>query len=433
MQTVFQQVQSQRHSLSQHMQQSLRILGMGLQDLRTYLYEQQQSNPLLEISDYDACDTMIFSLAPEREHVRKSADIMDRSSFELNIPQPKTYREELAEMLNIYAMTEEQISCAKYIIASLDDDGYLREPVTEIIKATGCRERDVFCALQAVQDLDPAGIGARNLQECLLLQLRRLGRADPLTVSIVKDFLEDIAERRYRYIAKCLQVKEKQVRQAGEQISRLSPRPAAIGALPQYIVPDVIVQDSGSTLEIQVNTKSLPQLTLNQEYLNLARGDMECAAYLKPFREKANATVYSLQFRTHTLTRVAEQIIHRQEDFFRYDAPLAPCSLCDLADDLDLSESTISRAVNGKYILCKQGVFSLRNFLSRGVQVAGGIYSVDDIRRAIAETIRQGKYANDSEIAQLLSEQGVPIARRTVAKYRAQMGIRASHKTAKKC
>ena len=429
MNPALQQGQIQRHTLSQQMQQSIKILMMGLPELRTYLYEQQEANPLLEITEYDP---VLVEYHPEHHHVRKSSETADSFSPELNIPQPRSYREELVETLNICAMSSAQIRCAKYIIAALDDDGYLRESLKEIAEETGCCLKDAESALSAVQDLDPAGIGARDLRECLLLQLRRSQQDDFLTIRIVADYLDDLAQHRYRYIANQLQIKEKQVRQISDRISSLSPRPAAIGSAPQYIVPDIIVQNAEPGLEVQINTRSLPNVTINYQYMELAQIDVACKSYLAPYRTQAQRTMYSLQFRTHTLTRVAEQIVKRQSDFFRYQAPLNPCSLHDLADELELSESTVSRAVNGKYLLCSHGVFPLRHFLSRSVKVEGGICSADDIRCAIADLIRQNGYISDIEMARHLSDQGITIARRTVAKYRAQLGVRASYGVSKK-
>ena len=429
MNPALQQGQIQRHTLSQQMQQSIKILMMGLPELRTYLYEQQEANPLLEITEYDP---VLVEYHPEHHHVRKSSETADSFSPELNIPQPRSYREELVETLNICAMSSAQIRCAKYIIAALDDDGYLRESLKEIAEETGCCLKDAESALSAVQDLDPAGIGARDLRECLLLQLRRSQQDDFLTIRIVADYLDDLAQHRYRYIANQLQIKEKQVRQISDRISSLSPRPAAIGSAPQYIVPDIIVQNAEPGLEVQINTRSLPNVTINYQYMELAQIDAACKSYLAPYRTQAQRTMYSLQFRTHTLTRVAEQIVKRQSDFFQYQAPLNPCSLHDLADELELSESTVSRAVNGKYLLCSHGVFPLRHFLSRSVKVEGGICSADDIRCAIADLIRQNGYISDIEMARHLSDQGITIARRTVAKYRAQLGVRASYGVSKK-
>lgn len=430
MNQTLQQGQVQRYTLSQQMQQSIKILMMGLPELRTYLYEQQEVNPLLEITEYDP--VVLVEYHPEHHHVRKSSETADSFSPEVNIPQPRSYREELIRTLNICTMTSAQIRCAKYIIASLDDDGFLRESLKEIAEETGCCLKDAESALSAVQDLDPAGIGARDLRECLLLQLRRRKQDDFLTIRIVTDYLNDLAQHRYRYIANQLQIKEKQVRQISDCIRSLSPCPATIGSTPQYIVPDIIVQNTGLNLEVQVNTRNLPNVTINYQYMKLAQIDAACKSYLTPYRTQAQRTMYSLQFRTHTLTRVAEQIVKHQSDFFQYQAPLNPCSLYDLADELELSESTVSRAVSGKYLLCSYGVFPLRHFLSRSVKVEGGICSADDIRCAIADLIRQNGCISDIEMARHLSDQGITIARRTVAKYRKQLGVRASYGVSQK-
>ncbi|WP_294948403.1 RNA polymerase factor sigma-54 [Sulfurivirga sp.] len=336
---------------------------------------------------------------------------------------------------------------AEYIVDSIDDDGYLQDSLAQIRDAVSehagepVTEADVQRVLDTVQQFDPTGVGARDLQECLLLQLRA---AKPLpedsalheqAEDLISNHFDLLANHQYKRIQRRYRLKEPQLHELIHYIQRFDPRPGRQYAPVErdYVIPDLILRRVGEELMLELNPEAYPRLRLNAEYIQLAQ-QVEDPKQSEQLREKlaeARNLIKSLHHRGETLLRVGRFIVERQKRFFEEgEKAMQPLVLRDVAEALDLHESTISRATSQKYIQTPRGTFELKYFFSTAiVQYGEEDQSAVAIKSHIRELIEQEdpkKPLSDSRIAALLEEQGIHVARRTIAKYREAMGIPAS-------
>ncbi len=417
MRLAVEQKQIQSQVPSQQMQQALLLLRKNAWELNEYLREQALENPLLEIREpewrqWSASPAQGAGALPYERAVRR------------------TLRDELLEQLDVRRLSGAEQKAAKEIIAALDERGYFTESLRDLERVCGVTRGEAIRALKAVQDLDPAGVGARNLSECLTLQLKRLGVTDEAPYVIAKEHLALLAEKKYARIAKAVGITTEKSREYGALIASL--RPGADNA-PQddtvYVYPEIAVENDGGMLKVYIDEKKLVRASLSQEY-DAGELDKEAQAYLRERSAAAKRIVSSLDLWKTMLMRVAEEVIHTQRHFFLDQAALVPLRMSDVASTLGVHVSTVSRAVAGKYVLYEGRSFPLKSFFSRGVAEAETI-SGDAARRCLKELLEKEPGLSDSALSQKLNERGVPVARRTVAKYRKEMGIASSYRRKK--
>ena len=411
---------------SQYIQYT-KILQMPSHRLREVINEELKENPLLELPE----GGMELQEPIRIDEYRGAGEEWDGYYGKVGLyGREETLADYLISQLKL---TDSVLrSAAVYIIHLLDDDGWLREPVAEIAETLEIGEHEVKEALRAVQGLEPAGVGAGSLAECLELQLARYSKAEQeLCLEIVREYLPELGEKRYAAIAKKLAVHKKDVEAAAAKIRKLNPRPGmefSCGEKPRYVVPDLVIQRSEEGVRVSLVKGVIPELRLNQEYIRLLKEskDAGSAAYMKEYLPRARKLNDFVAMRNVTLLKIAGDIAAWQEDFFRGgDDKVVPMTLADIAEMEGMHEATISRAVSGKYVMTDRGIYALSEFFSRPVaeKKDGEQLSAAQIQKRIREILRnhQGpKHLSDQKIADMLETEGIHIARRTVAKYRRQ-------------
>ena len=426
----------QELKLTPQLLQSMEVLQMTSQELLEYITRQAEENPLLDQSD-----------PPEQgyEALRRQAGWIDggvgRSSFIHEDVSAEPGRAD-QELESLAAFLRDQLhrrrlanplnALCEYLAELVDEDGYLAQEDLDGLSALKIPQPLIDQALEVLQSLDPPGVGARSLSECLLLQLSRREGADPLAMDIAARFLPELGRKHYAAIAQKLGVDPQAVRAAERVISGLDPHPgrAFQGAEPTvYIRPDVFVAELEGEWKVVLNDYYLPRVSMNDYYLRLLKesGEKETRDYLRQKLQQAKWLLDNLERRGSTLRRCAEAALEAQRPFFTGEtAALTPMTLSALAEKLALHPSTVSRAVRGKYLQCRRGTYPLRYFFSR--PVSGGIS-----RQAAKQTLLALVKAedpchplSDQALCGLLEGRGIYIARRTVAKYRLELGIRSS-------
>jgi RNA polymerase sigma-54 factor len=321
------------------------------------------------------------------------------------------------------------------IIGNLDEDGYLRAELAEIAQRGQVPVEEVERALALVQGFDPPGVAARSVQECLLIQLKADPNPDPVSVEIVEQHFEDLSRRRYPDIARALKLPLDRVMESVEEIMGLEPKPGRRfgGTDTRYIVPDVVVQKMSGEYVVLLNEDGIPRLRVNSLYRSLLRnsGD-EAKQYVEQKLRSAVWLIKSVDQRQRTLRKVTQSIVKFQREFLDKGLPyLRPLSLRDVGEDIGMHESTISRVTTNKYVETPQGLFELKFFFHSGIASGDGeMVSSISVKKMIQDLLANedpSKPLSDQEVAQILKGRGLVIARRTVAKYREELGILPSH------
>ncbi len=347
--------------------------------------------------------------------------------------------EDLLGQLRMLPLSKRKYSIAAYLVGNLDQNGYLQGELEDLTAALGVDIKDLEAGLYIVQKLEPAGIGCRNLQECLMLQLKRLNSSPLLATDIVRHYLPAAADGRYGYIASRLHCEEEKVREVVEFIRTLNPKPGSVfgqGDETRYIIPDVIVEKVDNKYVIMGNDSSIPHLMISPFYQRMLKNkseDEQVASFVKNKIEKAFWLIRSIEQRRLTLHKVSQQIVDIQKAFLDEGIKkLKPLTLKDVALNIGVHESTVSRATSNKYIQTPRGLFSLKFFFSSGLSGVGGTdYSSHSIKSHIKELVEAEDPArplSDQCLAELLKERDITISRRTVAKYREEISIPASYK-----
>ena len=368
----------------------------------------------------------------------------DATSWDNMLAALPSLTDHLMWQLKLSRFTEREMHLGEQIIGNLDQNGYLVATVAEIAEQNQAETTEVEATLKKIQEFDPLGIAARDLKECLLIQAHLLGVFTPLMEAIIRDHMKDLELKNYNQIARKLRVPLPEILHAVQLIGQMDPKPGRIYSeeKTQPIVPDVYVFKSGDDYKIVLNDDGLPRLRISNFYREIMGGSSGKANYetgKKYIREKVQSATWlikSIQQRQKTIYRVAESIVRQQKDFFNGGMNyLKPLVLRNIADDVEMHESTISRVVTNKYMQTPRGIYELKYFFSSGIHKTGGdtiaSKSVkEDIRRIISEENAR-KPLSDSEIVDLLNKEKITIARRTVAKYREMMGILPSSRRKK--
>ncbi len=482
--------------LSPQMQQSLALLQAPTLELKQLVEQELQQNPLLEeapitdteqsekVKSEDAEDNEVADLAeppadvtydstetdknpdgnPEpvddfmaefeklsqmdqewRDHfaatnipMKQSAEDEERREFVFNsIVAATSLQEVLLEQVRDCGLEEAQLPIAEMLIGNIDDYGYLKTSVEEMAFSTNQDAALIEKVLRVVQTFDPPGVGARDLQECLLRQLERAKREKSIEYRIIKEYMDALGKRRIPEIAKGLGLDVDDVQDAIGRIARLEPRPgrAYLTDNDQYVLPEVFVHRVGDEFVVTTNNEHIPHLRISNTYKDLMSQTGNSAEVLNYIREKIRAgkfLIKSLHQRQQTILNIGTQIVKRQHEFMEKGvAHLKPLTMVQVAEVVGVHETTVSRAVSGKYMQTPQGVFEMKYFFTAGIQTASGEgMSNTSVKDMIAEMFKKedsSRPLSDQEIVKMLTEKGIVIARRTVAKYRGELNILPSN------
>lgn len=440
---------SQQLVLSPRLYQSLSILRLGAQELQEMIQRELVENPTLEIPepsemDQEQGNTVERELWEDYLSVNRGERGSYSGSGEGTTPgeltaSPVTLTEHLTLQLELESLDDRRRRIGLAIIGSLDEDGYLREPLPDLARTIALPEGDIEEVLTLVQHFDPPGVAARNLSECLANQLVQMDSGE-IAIRIAHDFLPDIARGAYAEIAKALSVSTPRVRNAIKRIRSLCPSPGSLfDTTPpaSVIIPDVYARPDRGRVRVLANREILPSLRLSRLYKEMSEagkgggGDPETNRYVKEKIQEASRLIRDIDHRRATVTRVARAITESQPDFFiKGPEHLRPLGLEEIAGRLEVHPSTVSRAILGKYMSTPYGVFEFRYFFSAGYSTAHGEgLSATAVKKRLAGLIEAEDSSHplsDQKLVAGLNESGLSISRRTVAKYREALGIPAS-------
>ncbi|KXG78876.1 RNA polymerase factor sigma-54 [Thermotalea metallivorans] len=445
--------QIQKLVMTPELKQAIQILQFNTQELSQFLDEQLLANPLLDIAtspqDVENSKNSNKEEIDWKEYFREYDDISyrqpnyhkdkDEVSIEQFLYNDTTLTEHLMFQLQFSILKKRHYSIAKFIIESLDKNGYLTLPVSEIAEIFHVSEDAVENVLSIIQTFDPLGVAARDLKECLLIQVRQRGIQDKRIADVISHHLDDLANNRLANIAKELNITPKEVQEIADFIKTLEPKPGRIFGSThdvKYITPDVTIEKVDGEYVVIVNDTTAPRLTINSFYRSMLMNEDKDSSTSKFLTDKLNAAMWlvkSIEQRRQTIYKVVKAIVDYQIDFFEMGKKyLKPLTLKQIADEIGVHESTVSRAVNGKYVQSPRGVFELKFFFSSGVsnQEGEGIAaeSIKSMMRELIDNENPKKPLSDQMIADLLQNKGINISRRTVAKYRDEMNIQPSSK-----
>lgn len=440
-----QTVQSQ--VLSQKMIQSAQILQMSSQELEAYMKEISLENPVIDLDEqYEtgSYDGEIrrkiewLESSDEQNRVYYNNDYTEdgeRDCWNFDTEEGESLAEYLLSQLLTKNLTKQQVKIAEYIVNCLDDKGYFTEDKAQLAKNLGTDTDRVEEVLSMLKKLEPAGICAESLAECLLLQLERKGMGTPVLRNIVENYLELVGKNQLHVIAKKLKIPVETVQADCELIKGLNPKPGASFCSREtlkYITPDVTVVKLGGYYEILLNEYMYPKITINSYYKGMLQENTpkEAKAYIGEKVRQAEWVMNCISQRNKTLLQVTKTIVDMQENFFlKGQGYLEPMRQADVAAKLSVHESTVSRAVRDKYLQCSWGIFPMNYFFSKGIASENGQGAVtpEKIKQLMTEIIdgeNKKKPYSDRVISEKLNEKGVHISRRTVAKYREQAQIK---------
>jgi RNA polymerase sigma-54 factor len=439
--------------------QKIELLTLNRLELSDLLNQELSENPVLEetagaegegsekaeekeksddTEGYDDFDYEYFFgeyLSPSsrsREWEGKS----EQPSFELFLATPSTLSDHLNWQLNMDEVDSENRDICYFIIGNIDEDGYLMLPVEEIAQSLQVSEEQVEKALQIVQNLDPIGVGSRDLQECLLIQLRAIGLGGSLVEKLVLDYLPLIQAKKFKELSKEVGCDLEKIAEAMETIRSFSPKPGQKYSTqsPVYIQPDVHIYKVGDEYEISLNNDGMPKLRLSRAYRELLKKkdvSKETKSFVKERFRSAMELLKSVDQRQQTIYRACVAIVARQKGFLDHGATsLKPMLIKDVAEELGVHSSTVSRVVANKHAHTPQGVIELRKFFTSGIENSDGenlsVVQVKEKIKVILANEDTNKPLSDQKISSLLNDDGIQITRRTVAKYRDQMHIPGS-------
>jgi RNA polymerase sigma-54 factor len=454
------QVQEQRmeQSLTPQMLQSLKILQAPILDLQAMIGEEMDQNPTLEREAPEVEQTTDFDEAA-REELREKREIgelteladwdedfrrnrevrsqVDDEHYQFmmdSIEKNQSLQEYLLEQLALAGLSGRERGIAEVLIGSIDDDGYLQLDLDGIIGTTPEFPEELFeRIIGVIQGFDPVGVGARDLKECLLLQLRHQGKSDSLEADLVREHLDKLGAHQYEQIARAMRLSIERINELAASIAKLDPKPGRnfSDERTEYIIPEVTVEKKNDVWTVVQNRSPYPRLFISRKYLELLKDkntSVETRKYIREKIAKSKLFIRSIDQRQDTIYRIACEIVRVQEDFLEEGVSgLKPLTMKKIADLLEVHETTISRACNGKYMATPQGTFEFKYFFTTGVaQADGSLISNAVIKSALASIVRtesRRRPLSDQRIAEELADQGIHIARRTVAKYREQLKI----------
>ncbi|MGM0876716.1 MAG: RNA polymerase factor sigma-54 [Bacillota bacterium] len=418
------QEQSLKLKMTQELQQAITLLQYSSTDLLSYVQELTIENPLIEVKE-------TYS-SPYRQKRSNS----DKQSFIENTFEEKTcLRKHLRNQLVDFSMKKRERACLDLLIDALDANGYLKDDLVELAKVLNVSEELLESKLYLLQSLDPAGIGARSLQECILLQLRRLPVRNVVAETIITDHFRPFAEKSWKDLSKKINVPISEIQEIQHEIKKLEPRPGLKYESDEstYVTPDITIKRSNNELHIIYNDELLPQLTFSQPLESNGTNtlDPETKDYYSKKLTQGKWLQRALEQRKETMINVMKVILQKQKDYFIHGKSLLkPLTLKDIADTLDIHESTVSRTVKDKFVQTPHGLVSMKSFFSNKLDEETGEVSTTSVKMKLKELIDSEdkmKPLSDQKIANSLKDRyGINISRRTVTKYREQLNIPTS-------
>lgn len=471
--------QTQNLMMTPQLQQAIKLLTLTHLEMTDVIAQEMVENPMLEEIDTDGADYNLEKLEMQNQEASSetfepqaavgkddfdwnsyvesynsssssapsmvSQDPEETPSYENIISRGMSLAEHLEWQLRMENLTEEELAVAMIIIHNINDDGYLAASIDDIIEETG-REREFVLDLQRmIQELDPVGCATETLVDCLLAQARIAEERSPLLERLIRDHLEDLQARDLKKISKTIGVSEEQIAKTAELLKGFHPKPGRQVSSQEthYVVPDIFVKFVAGEFVVQVNDDGVPRLKVSQLYQqmlkrgsakNSSEGEDEASKYVQEKLNSALWLIKSIQNRQKTITKVAKAIVRQQQDFFKKGPKyLKPMVLKDVANEIGMHESTVSRVTTNKYMHTPIGLFELKYFFNNGVGGKnGGVDISSEVLKlkikALVENENAKRPLSDQKLAELLSRDGVEVARRTIAKYREALGIMSSAK-----
>lgn len=442
--------QTQKLSMTPELIQAIQILQYNNQELNEYIDKELLENPILESEYHKESDTEIDidslrdQLIQADENVEaykqwESHSTSDEYSYENFVAFNYTLTEFLIEQLHFSSLKGQDAEIGRYIIENIDDNGYLSMSLEEICSVLNVDLESCERVLDVIHTFEPSGVGARDLNECLIIQLASLGELTDEIEFIISNRLKDLADNKYALISKDMGISIAEVQGIADLIKTLEPKPGrgfdSDNSI-KYIIPDIYVEETNGEYVVSANDVSTPSLHISSYYNSLteeAKSDKELSNYLNNRFNSAMWLMKSIEQRKKTIYNVASAIVQFQNDFFaKGERFLKPLTLKQIAETVGVHESTVSRAINGKYMQCPRGVFELKYFFTGGIlNEDGSGVSSNSIKSMIKEFVDaedDKKPLSDSKISEMLHEKGIDISRRTVAKYRDDIGILPSSK-----
>ncbi|EFE1554602.1 RNA polymerase factor sigma-54 [Escherichia coli] len=462
---------SQQLAMTPQLQQAIRLLQLSTLELQQELQQALESNPLLEqIDTHEEIDTR----ETQDSETLDTADALEQKEMPEELPldaswdtiytagtpsgtrgdyiddELPVYQGETTQTLQDYLMWQVELTpfsdtdraIATSIVDAVDETGYLTVPLEDILESIGDEEIDideVEAVLKRIQRFDPVGVAAKDLRDCLLIQLSQFDKTTPWLEEarlIISDHLDLLANHDFRTLMRVTRLKEDVLKEAVNLIQSLDPRPGQSiqTGEPEYVIPDVLVRKHNGHWTVELNSDSIPRLQINQHYASMcnnARNDGD-SQFIRSNLQDAKWLIKSLESRNDTLLRVSRCIVEQQQAFFEQgEEYMKPMVLADIAQAVEMHESTISRVTTQKYLHSPRGIFELKYFFSSHVNTEGGGEASSTAIRALVKKLiaaeNPAKPLSDSKLTSLLSEQGIMVARRTVAKYRESLSIPPSN------
>lgn len=463
--------QTQKLTMTPELIQAIQILQYNSQELEDFVSKEIMENPILEMDNTVPNDSHENLKDPEssmseelmykeaerddidlREKIAESEydDISYRQwehrvsnedvvSFDQYTSKEETLQDYLLLQLTFSDLKDRDKKIGRYLVEGIDDNGYLTVDTDQTAAAFGVKACTVERILKVIQGFEPVGVGARSLEECLLIQLEAKGFKDESLDYVIKNHLNDLAENKIQYIAKSIGLTVLQVQAMADLIRTLDPKPGmaySSGEQIRYVVPDVIIEKEDDGYEIVTNDSTIPSLKVSSYYMNLVKNNKDDEDLQKYLNDKYNSALWlikSIEQRKRTIFKVSEAVMKLQTEFLeKGEKYLKPMTLKQIADAVGVHESTVSRSINGKFIQTPRGVYEIKYFFSSGVGSGSGEgLSSNSIKTFIKEIIDgedPKKPCSDQDMVEILSEKGIEISRRTVAKYRESMNILSSSK-----
>lgn len=427
------QQQTLKMTMTQELSQAIALLQYSAQELTDFLENKALENPLMQIEQVNVRPMNPLIDRNRRKYQKAEKDWMDQIAA-----KPFSVEEQLISQLNIKKLPEEQLKVIRRLIQNLDENGYFTGDLKEIAGKLNISEELVEDCLVIIQTLEPAGIGARDLQECLLIQVEYELPNNELAKKIISDHFVHFAEKKWKQIAKELQVSLKEIQDVFDCIQLLNPKPGAMLGREDahYIIPDVIVEQTAEGLTVRMFDDPVPKISFNDQYYKKFKDqDQQVSKYLQDKVQDYQWILKSIEQRKETLTRVVAKIVEKQPAFFQKGPQgLLPMTMKEIAVELDVHESTVSRAVREKYVQTPVGTFMLKSFFTSTIQTTSEdeATSSSQVKNAISQLVAEedkAKPLSDQEIVdRLKASEGIVVSRRTIAKYRDQLGIPSSSK-----
>lgn len=454
--------QTQKLVMTPELRQAITVLQLSSLELGMYIQKQLEENPLLELKEDeperdgeqtgDTAQPEEAAGEPKREYDVDWEEYFQDSSdlglprreknpepaaytYENFLSQAPTLTEHLLFQLHLSNCNPRAVAIGEYLIGNMDEHGYLRTSVEDAAAYLGEHPGAVEDVLKIIQTFDPPGVGARTLQECLLIQVDQLGMEDRLLRQVIRDHLLDLAKGKFGHMAQQLGVNIQEIQRVADLIKTLDPKPGRNFSNAndvRYVVPDIVLEKVEDEYIILVNDVSAPRISINATYRSVLNKDSHCDSETRRFVEsKLNAAAWlirSIEQRRMTLYKVANCLVELQRDFLDHGVKyLKPLNLKRVAEMVGVHESTVSRATSNKYIQTPQGVFEMKYFFSSGVNNdAGTMTSAESIKKMLQEMVAAENPKaplNDQKLAETFHQRGIRISRRTVAKYRDELGI----------